>query len=253
MAGAGQKQSPSDSGAHPGGGGPAGLELARSLCLQADLLPYGSAAKESLYRKSLEAGRKEGPGPWQVDPLVGLAKIQAARKDFAKAADFYSQVYEVTLKYYGPDHGATAAAKIQWARSRMRTGEVGAAIEQIEEAIPVARREFPPDSLRLWNILHDAVHACNDGKAFRQAEAYTVEALAINERLHLPPTSERWGMLYWDLGRAKKGEGNYRDAVAAFEKAEADFQQFTDTRARQVQEDIEQLKAEQRGDAAPAK
>jgi hypothetical protein len=97
------------------------------------------------------------------------------------------------------------------------------------------------------------VHACNDGKAFPEAELYTVEALAINERLHLPPTSERWGMLCWDLGRAKRGERNYRGALAAFEKAEGDFQQFPDTRAREVQEDIEQVKAEQRGEVTPAK
>jgi hypothetical protein len=60
-------------------------------------------------------------------------------------------------------------------------------------------------------------------------------------------------MLCWDLGRAKRGERNYRGALAAFEKAEGDFQQFPDTRAREVQEDIEQVKAEQRGEVTPAK
>jgi hypothetical protein len=80
-----------------------------------------------------------------------------------------------------------------------------------------------------------------------------MEAFAVNERMRLPPTSERWGMLYWDLGRSKRGEKNYRDALAALEKAEANLRQFPDTRTMEVQADIEQVKAEQRGEVAPAK
>jgi tetratricopeptide (TPR) repeat protein len=112
----------------------------------------------------------------------------------------------------------------------------------------VARRRLPPDSPRLWNVLHDAIHACNEAEAYRDAESYTMEALVLNERMHLTPASERWGMLYWDLGRAKRGEKNYRAAIAALEKAAADLRQFPDTRTREVRADIEQVKAEQRGE-----
>lgn len=221
------------------------VELAKALCLKADFLPNGQA-KQQLYAQALEMGRKEGPGPWELGPLNGLARIYAGRRDFVKAADFYRQGYQSSLKYYGPDHAGTAEAKVHWARSRLQIGETKEALAQIKEAIPVARRGLPPDSLTLWEILHNAIHTCNDARDFEDAESYTREALAINERLHLPPTSERWGMLYWDLGRAERGEKHYPDAIAALEKAEADFEQFPDTRTMQVRTDIEQVRAEQR-------
>jgi hypothetical protein len=69
----------------------------------------------------------------------------------------------------------------------------------------------------------------------------------------LTAASERWGMLYWDLGRAKRGQKKYRDAIAALEKAEADLRQFQDTRSSEIHGDIEQTKAEQRGEGTRAR
>ena len=221
------------------------IEVAKMLCLKAQYLPLG-AEREQLYVKALETGRKEGSGPWEVQPLNGLAQIYFGRREFEKAADYYRQAYEASLKYHGPDNADTAEAKVHWARSRIRLGERKEAVEMVKEAIPVARRGMPADSIGYWNVLHDAIHTCNDGRDFKCAEAFTLEAFSINEHLHLPQTSERWGMLYWDLGRAKKGEKNYREAIVAFEKAEADFQQFPDTRTAEVQKDIEQTQAEMR-------
>jgi tetratricopeptide (TPR) repeat protein len=223
------------------------VDLAKTLTMKADFLPNGPE-KEALYRQALEIGRKESSGAWEVRPLNGLAQMSAGRRDFENAADFYRQSYEVSRKYYGPDHASTAETAVHWARSRTRIGEGKEAVEQIREAIPVARRRLPPDSPRLWNVLHDAIHACNEAEAYRDAESYTMEALVLNERMHLTPASERWGMLYWDLGRAKRGEKNYRAAIAALEKAAADLRQFPDTRTREVRADIEQVKAEQRGE-----
>jgi TolB-like protein len=138
------------------------VELAKTLCLKADFLP-NSPEKEALYRQALETGRKESSGPWEVVPLTGLAQISAGRRDFENAADLYRQSYEVSRKYNGPSHAATAEAEVRWARSRTRLGEGKQALEQIREAIPVARRGLPPDSVRLWDILHDAIHTCNEG------------------------------------------------------------------------------------------
>jgi TolB-like protein len=238
----------SSAGALPlGAKGLSKVDLAKTLCLKADFLPNG-AEKEALYRQALEIGRKESPGAWEVRPLNGLAQMSAGRRDFENAADFYRQSYEVSRKYNGPDHAGTAEAAVHWARSRVRIGEGKEAVEQIREAIPVARRAMPPNSPRLWNVLHDAIHACNEAKAYRDAESYTLEALALNERMHLTAASERWGMLYWDLGRAKRGERNYREAIADLEKAAEDLRQFPDTRTREIRADIEQVKAEQRGE-----
>ena len=225
---------------------PSKVESAKTMISRANSLPNGPD-KERLYLQALEIGRKESPGPWELNPLVGLARIYAGQKDFAKGADFYRQAYEVSLKYYGADHANTAEAEVHWARSRTRIGQSKEAVLQVREAILVARKGLPPDSLRYWNVLHDAIHTCNESKAFPDAEAYTLEALKLNENMHLPQTNERWGMLYWDLGRAKKGEKKYGDALAAFQKAQSNFQQFADNRTTEVQADIELVKAEQRG------
>ena len=141
------------------------------------------------------------------------------------------------------DQATLAETEVRWARSRVRTGQVKEAMEQIRQAVPVARRALPPDSVRLWDILHNAVHACNDAQDFRDADAYVQEAMAVTERMHLPSTSDRWGMLYWDLGRAKRGERNYDEAIAAFKKAELNFRQFPDNRTKQVRADIEETES----------
>jgi TolB-like protein len=228
------------------------VDLAKTLTMKADMLPNGPE-KEALYHQALEIGRKESSGAWEMGPLIGLANISGGRVDFVNQTNFFKQSYEVSRKYNGPDHVFTAVAEVRWARARTRIGEGKEAVEQIREAIPLARRGFPPDSPRLWNILHDAIHTCNEAKSYRDAESYTMEALALNERMHLTAASERWGMLYWDLGRAKRGEKKYRDAIAALEKAEAGLRQFQDTRAREIRGDIEQAKAEQRGEVTRSK
>ena len=226
-------------------------DLARTLSLKAQFLPAGPD-QEALYRQALEVGRKEGSGAWEIVPLNGLARIFAARKDFAKAADYFRQAYEAALASNGAEHPATLEAEIGWARARARTNQQSEAVAQIREAIPRAQRALTGDPERLWNILHDAIHGCNEAHAFQDAESYTKMALALNEQMHLPATSEKWGMLYWDLGRAKRGQKQFGEAFAAFQKAKMSFQ-FPDSRIDQVDRDIEITKSLQSGKSAESK
>lgn len=195
------------------------LQQAKALTLKADSSP-NSPLKESLYRQAL--GR----------PQAGLGRV-------GNRSPHWPGAYETSLTYNGAENAATAKVAVHWARVRTRIGQVKEAVDQVNQAVPAARRQLPPDSLRFWNVLHDAIHTCNGAKDYRAAEGYTNEGLALDARMHLPATSEKWGMLYWDLGRAMQGEKNYREALAAFEKAEANLRQFHDTRTAEVEADMD--------------
>ena len=224
------------------------IDYARTLSLKAQFMPAGPD-QEALYRQALDTGAKEGSGAWEIIPLTGLAKIFASRKDFENSADYFRRSFEVSMASNGPDDATTIEVEIGWARARARINQETEAVAQLQDGVSRAQRSASEDPDWLWTILHDAIHGCNEAKDFQDAESYTRMALALNERMHLPPTSEHWGMLYWDLGRAKRGEKQYEEAIAAFQKAKISFQ-FPDSRIDQVDRDIEVTKAARRSDTA---
>ena len=112
--------------------------VALALSARAGILPSASAEQEKAYREALEVGLKDGEGDWEAGPLLGLARIAFARKDFMGERDLLRQRYDLLLKHHGVDLALAAKARIEWAIALTRTGEAKEAVKQIREALPIA-------------------------------------------------------------------------------------------------------------------
>ena len=203
------------------------IEVANALTMKGDLSQAGSAERERLYRQALEVGRQEAPGGlWEGNPLIGLASLYAGREDFKAAREFAQRRYELFLKYHGSRRATTAAAEILWARYRAAAGEVQEGLALVQEAVPIAKKGFPSDSLRLWSALRDAAIVCNLARRFAEAEVYAREASAIADRAKLPPVDARRANALWIAGVALDGQHRYRDAIRSLEQAEVIYQKI---------------------------
>ncbi len=85
----------------------------------------------------------------EADPRLGalfgnLAIVEKELGNLTRALDLSRRDLEVTTRAYGLDHPAAGRARTNYARTALVAGDDPLALEQIELAVAIDRRHFPP-------------------------------------------------------------------------------------------------------------
>lgn len=190
--------------------------LANTLAAESKSGEAIAAYERSIAIQSLQLGPKH--------PLVALVRYDLAllRVELGQLADARKALEEVLTIWaeaYGPTHREVGSAHLALANVEIESGQLAGA-----EAHALRAREIYDESFAADNPLRAEPHGVLGVVQFIQRRyADSLESnramLAIYERA-LDPNDVRIGIALSNIGEAWVGLANYREALAAFERAE---------------------------------
>jgi tetratricopeptide (TPR) repeat protein len=182
---------------------------------------------EATALQALAVGRQEDPGGlWEGVPVYLLMIIRSRRHDFASAAEFARQSYELSVKYTGPDGADSASALMLWARYRAEAGDTAEPVRQIRSVLPIFFKAYPPGNFNRWSSLVAAARVFNKAALFKEAEPYARESLDLVDGQPLPEADSRRAESLWHIGESLLGQRRYREAIAVLHRVEAIYLQL---------------------------
>jgi tetratricopeptide (TPR) repeat protein len=167
---------------------------------------------EALFHRAIDADR------YTPDAWTGLARSSFLKQNFAAAAEFAQQNYQLAINDNRDHLGDAAEAELQWAHYRAEAGDAQPAVQQVRDAIPDLRKTYP-QGFMLALCLQAASRVFNKAGRFEEAARYARESLDAGRRAQLPEVHPLIAAATEDLGTALAGLKQYREAIPALEKA----------------------------------
>jgi len=167
---------------------------------------------EALFHRAIDADR------YTPDAWTGLARSSFLKQNFAAAAEFAQQNYQLAINDNRDHLGDAAEAELQWAHYRAEAGDAQPAVQQVRDAIPDLRKTYP-QGFMLALCLQAASRVFNKAGRFEEAARYAREPLDAGRRAQLPEVHPLIAAATEDLGTALAGLKQYREAIPALEKA----------------------------------
>jgi hypothetical protein len=201
--------------------------LAGAMCELAILIDRKKPSKEGedIIRRALNIGRTEQPGgSWELDPLYALQTRREQANDLRGAEDFARQEAEVMAGTAGPNHPLTAVARVGWARLAARVGEIPAAVEAVDQAMPIVLEHTPGGSPSLWISTRDAAVVMRLAHRLNDAEHYSRLSLKAAQTQHLGDSDPRLANSWQQLGNALAEEGKTSEAIRSLQQARAIYE-----------------------------
>ncbi len=199
------------------GGGDAVLHQLRFAAFE---MRWGDLDRaQVLAEETLERARELGRQAEAAQLLSLLGAMSARQRDFARAADYFSEELEETERLHGLDHPDAANALHNLGFIALRIGDLEKAAGYLQRAIAVKRRILPENHTSTAASLTSLGDVCTRLERFDEAEQHLDEARLMKEasfgqeNVELIPVVFQQGQLARARGHLEEAADYYRSLL----------------------------------------